>query len=425
MLATPVGRMKILIANKFFFRNGGSEVVLFQERNFLLKSGVEVIDFSMQDERNFESAYATYFVENQSYGRGSGDGVLGKLTSAIKFVHSSEAVRKIGQLIDTERPDIVHCHNIYHQLTPSIIGAAKRRGVPVVLTLHDYKPACPAYLRMRNGQVCSECIDHGFSRVLANRCADGSLGKSALLYAEAVVQKWLGSYEKVDVFLAPSAFLKDSVTKNRLPRERVQLLYNGIDTHVVQASTDDGGYILYIGRLSHEKGVRTLLEAHAMLDRAPPLVVAGTGPLESELKARYSNAKFIGHVTGDTLHQAIRAASVIVVPSEWYENCPMSVLEAMAYGKPVIASDIGGIPELVAHGETGLLFEPGNSRNLCEHLQALMGDLDRRHEYGTAARQRIEAHFSLERHNQRLMEVYSSLLKGRDAIINPVVERAQ
>lgn len=404
--------MKVLIANKFFFRNGGSEVVLFQERDFLMKSGVEVIDFSMRDPRNLDSPYSPYFVEHQSYGNGAGGGVFGQVASAIKFIHSAEAVRKIGQLIDKEKPDIVHCHNIYHQITPSIVGAAKRRGIPVVFTLHDYKTVCPAYLRLRDGHVCSECIDSGFSRVIANRCADGSFGKSALLYAEAVVQKFLGNYEMVDVFLSPSAFLLDAVTKHRLPRDRVKLLYNGIDLNTVAPATDDDGYILFIGRLSQEKGIRTLLKAHAMLSPAVRLVVAGTGPMEKELKAGFPGVSFVGHVTGDELHRTIKAASAIVVPSECYENCPMSVLEAMAYGKPVVASKIGGIPELVVHGVTGLLFEPGNRDMLHSHLSAIMENAPMRREYGSAGRKRVESHFSLEQHNKGLMEAYTPLLGG-------------
>lgn len=403
--------MKVLLANKFFFRNGGSEAVLFQERDFLMKSGVEVVDFSMQDERNFESLYSSYFVENQSYGNGAGRGVFGQLASAIKFVHSAEAVNKIGRLIDKEKPDVVHCHNIYHQLTPSIIGAAKRRGVPVVLTLHDYKPVCPAYLRLRNGHVCSDCLDGGFGKVLSNRCADGSLGKSALLYAEATVQKWMGNYEMVDAAVAPSRFLADSVSPRRFPKERMRLLYNGIDVDSVAPSLGDEGYILFFGRLSQEKGVHTLFEAHSAMKGKIGLVVAGTGPLEKQLREKFPQAKFTGHVTGDKLRTTIENASVVVVPSECYENCPMSVLEAMAFGKPVIASDIGGIPELVVHGETGLLFEPGNKEVLASNMSDLMKNAVKRREYGMAGRKRVEEHFSLERHNKGLMEVYTSLLK--------------
>jgi len=273
--------MRVLLANKFFFRNGGSEVVMFQERDYLLEQGHAVVDFSMRDERNFESVYAESFVGRQDYRRSGGK--LGQLRSMLTFVHSPEAVRKIGALIDQTRPDLLHCHNIYHQLTPSIIGAAKRRGVPVVLTLHDYKPVCPTYNRVRHGGPCSLCLDGDFRQVLSNRCADGSRVKSLLLYAEAVVQRHLGNYEMVDAFIAPSRFMAESIA-HRIPRERVKLLYNGVDTEVVRGSGVDAGYALYLGRLSREKGVATLLEAHAAAGGRWPLVVAGTGPLGAELK---------------------------------------------------------------------------------------------------------------------------------------------
>lgn len=400
--------MKVLQANKFFFRNGGSEAVLFQEREFLLQSGHEVVDFSMQDPRNLPSDYAPYFVENQSYE--SAGGAMAKVGAAIKLVHSAEAVRNIGRLIDDARPDLVHCHNIYHQLTPSIIGAAKRRGVPVVLTLHDYKPACPVYTRLRNGEVCSDCLDGSFSNVLRHRCADGSLGKSALLFAEATVQRLMGNYEKVDMFIAPSEFMRKSVTQQRLAKDRVSVIYNGIDCQAIDVATQDEGYALYLGRLSPEKGVETLLTAHAEVADRFPLLVAGTGPLEQTLRSRFTRAKFLGHLGGDELQRTIRNAAVIVIPSEWYENCPMSVLEAMAFGKPVIASNIGGIPELVTHGETGLLFRPGDRTQLKEHLVQLMDHAELRAAYGERARKEAETSFSLEQHNSALLHLYSTVL---------------
>jgi len=399
--------MKVLFANKFFFRNGGSEVVMFQERDFLLCEGHEVVDFSMQDDRNFASDYADYFVDQQDY---RGGGKLGKLKSALTFVHSPEAVRKVGALIDATQPDLVHCHNIYHQLTPSIIGAAKARGVLVVLTLHDYKPVCPAYTRLRGGKPCSACLDGDFAQVLKRRCAEGSLGRSALLYAEAVVQRRLGNYEKVDRFIAPSRFMRDSVL-HRFRPEQVVLLYNGVDLAGIAPSGRDEGYALYLGRLSHEKGIEALLHAHDSTQAAWPLVVAGTGPLAGEFKTKYPTAKFIGHVAGDALRATISGAAVVVVPSEWYENCPMSVLEAMAYGKPVIGSRMGGIPELVADGETGLLFDAGNVKELQEKLGTLMAAPDLRQTMGKAARERVEKEFSLERHNAGLMDIYKSLVK--------------
>ncbi len=399
--------MKILFANKFFFRNGGSEVVMFQERDYLLGAGHEVVDFSMQDERNFPSQNSAFFVGRQDYRSGSGK--LGKLKSALSLIHSGEAVEKMSALIRETRPDLVHCHNIYHQLTPSIIGAAKKLGVPVVLTLHDYKPVCPTYNRLRDGEPCSDCLDGDFSHVLRNRCAEGSLGKSALLYAEAVVQRVRGSYEKVDAFIAPSRYMQQSIA-HRVPDDRIRLLYNGIDTNEVRGSGADDGYVLFLGRLVREKGVETLLKAHANSSAGWRLAIAGTGPLGDELMAKYNPSNFVGYVAGDALKAMIDRASVVVVPSEWYENCPMSVLEAMAYGKPVVGSRMGGIPELVEDGKTGLLHEAGNVNELTSALDRLMSSAELRQQMGMAGRQRVETAYSLDSHNAGLMKIYKSIL---------------
>ena len=404
--------MKILIANKFFFHKGGAEVVMFQERGHLLQSGQDVIEFSMQDARNFESAYKAHFVSGKDY-RTDND-LSKKLGLALSFVHSGEAIRNIAQLIDKVRPDLMHCHNVYHQITPSIISVAKSRGIPVLLTLHDFKPLCPTYLRLRAGRPCSLCLDGHFHHVLTKRCADGSIGQSALLYAEAVIQRWLGSYEKVDRFLAPSQFMRNAAV-HRFRPERVALLYNGVDTDEIKASTKDEGYVLYLGRLSKEKGVHTLLSAHETAGTWD-LVVAGTGPLAEDLQRRYRKARFAGHLTGSQLKGAIDCASAIVVPSEWYENCPMSVLEAMAHGKPVVASRIGGIPELVIDGETGVLFEPGNASDLARQVSQLMNNPTLRARMGAAGRERAVQQFSIEKHNANLLAVYRSLLRTPDAL---------
>jgi glycosyltransferase involved in cell wall biosynthesis len=403
--------VKILLANKFFFRNGGSEAVLFQERDYLRDTGVEVVDFSMQDQRNIDSPFASFFVDNQSY-EGSATGRrASQLRAAIKLIHSTEAVDKIGALIDHTRPDLVHCHNVYHQLTPSIIGAAKRRGLPVVLTLHDYKPVCPVYLRLRDGKVCSECIDRGPSRVVVNRCADNSLGKSLLLYAEAVVQRVLRSYEQVDAVIAPSRFMRDSVAPRRFRTDRVTVIPNGVDVAHTQVSDRDDNYVLYMGRLSPEKGIETLLEAHAAVAEEVDLLVAGTGPMEAGLRRRYPKARFVGHLSGEALQDAIRGSSVVVAPSSCYENCPMSVLEAMAFGKPVLGSDIGGIPELIVSGETGFLFPPNDPVALRSQLLRMMEQPALRMALGAAGRKRAVEHYSLEQHNRALIKLYGSLME--------------
>lgn len=403
--------MKVLIANKFFYRKGGSETVMFQERDFLLASGVDVVDFSMQDERNLASPYQETFVSARSYDEDAKGGLIARAGAALRLVHSPEAVSKIGELIDRTRPDLVHCHNVYHQLTPSIIGAAKQRGVPVVLTLHDYKPICPVYTCLRDGETCVQCIDNNFFNVVRNRCSDGSLARSALLYAEAKVQQMKRSYENVDLVIAPSQFMASKVSQARFESARVQVLYNAVDASTITASKEDDGYLLYLGRLSAEKGIETLVEAQARANVAP-LVVAGTGPLEARLHADYPDVDFRGHLSGAELEATIRKAAAIVIPSRWFENCPMSVLEAMAYGKPVIGSDIGGIPELVQHEVTGLLFPAGDTDALAGQITRLMEQPKLRKSYGCAARQRLEQEFSIDTHNQKLLQLYNSVVNA-------------
>ncbi len=399
--------MKVLVANEFLFNNGGSEAVMFQERMFLTNTGTEVVDFAMQHDRNIQSPYAAHFVSRKDYRSGRS---LGKISSALSLIHSPEAVSKLASLIDETRPDLMHCHNIYHQMTPSIVGVAKSRGIPVVLTLHDSKPVCPVHTLMRAGKLCALCLDGDFHHVLSNRCADGSIAQSAALYMEAVIQRWLGSYEKVDRFLAPSGFMRDSVLR-RFSADRVKLLYNGVDVPNVSANGRDKGYVLYCGRLAPGKGAETLLRAHEAAGCKWPLVIAGTGPLKDALEQQFTrNVRFAGQLSGEAFRTAIAEAAVVVVPSEWCENCPMSVLEAMAYGKAVIATRIGGIPELVTDQVTGFLFQPGNTEELRIHLECLMDDAARRARMGVAGRIRVEKDFSIEKHNAELMSVYQSLV---------------
>jgi glycosyltransferase involved in cell wall biosynthesis len=401
---------KVLFANKFMFRNGGSEAVMFDEMAWLRQRDLDIVDFSMRDPRNLPSRFDPYFVSGKSYRAGSR---ISKLRSVASLIRSKEAVDNIARLIRDERPDILHCHNIYHQLTPSIINTAVKLRTPVVLTLHDYKPICPVYTQLSNGTVCSSCNDGKFEALLQKRCADGSLGKSALLWAEARYHSLAGSYHNVSKFIAPSRFMRDAVAR-RFGDDKVVHIPNGIDASLIEPSKRDDGYILYLGRLSAEKGVATLLKAHAADRGAWRLIVAGTGPLLAELQASYPAAEFPGHLGGADLADVIRKASMVVVPSEWNENSPVSILEAMAYGKPVVASRIGGIPELVRHGQTGLLFTPKDHAQLGISIRALLTNAERRARLGAEARRMVEKHHSLEAHGAALLALYQSVASQFD-----------
>jgi len=329
---------------------------------------------------------------------------------AGKFIHSSEAVFNITKLIDAEKPHIAHLHNIYHQLTPSIISVLNKKGVKVVLTLHDGKLACPSYLMLDKGRICNACEGSSFWKPLSKNCL-GSRGQEFLLMLEAYWHKWAKSYEKVDLFLSTSRFYLDLV-KRRIHEEKIRVLPNGIDLNSSPLSLKDNGYALYLGRLSREKGIETLLKAHSRMRNGMPLKVVGTGPFESHMRQRYKKAQFLGYLSGIELERVLANASFVVVPSEWYENCPMVVLEAMAIGKAVIGSRIGGIPEQIDDGKTGLLFEMGNVNELVEKMKLLSENTEMRRKLGMLARKKIETKYSLDVHCRQLMQIYKSLLSN-------------
>lgn len=394
------------MANKYFFLNGGSEKVFFQERDYLLKKHISVIDFSMNHYKNLETKYSEYFVKNVNYHYHRG--LARKFRTAISVIHSPEVIRKITTLADKEPPDIAHFHNIYHQLTPSIIPVLKRKGIKIIMTLHDYKLVCPSYLMLKKGKICQECLYGKYYKAFITRCQE-SLLNGALLSAEAYWHLWKRSYDHVDLFISPSKFLAELITTHRIDQRRVTTLRNGIDVERYEPQYHDSGYVLYFGRLSKEKGIFTLLNAHASCSEIP-LKIAGSGPLEKELKDLFINAEFLGYQSGDKLMELVRNSAYVVVPSEWNENCSMVVLEAMALGKPLIGSKVGGIPEQIEDGKTGFLFEMNNTDELVRKMKQLWKNKYLRMKMGRASRRKIEEKFSLQKHCSELLNLYYKVL---------------
>ena len=388
--------------------NGGSERVFLQERDFFQQRHISVIDFSMQDPRNFESEYSDYFVPHIDYHE-HGGGMVQRLKAALSFIHSRDAVKRLSVLLAKYRPDVVHMHNIYHQITPSIIPMIAEKGIKSVLTIHDGKLVCPSYLMLNKGRICTSCREGDFYKALVSGCQD-SLSKGILLCTEAYWHKWKSSYDSVDLFISPSQFMADLVA-TRISSSKVVVLRNGIDSDMYQPEYKPGDYALFLGRLSREKGIGTLLRAHSMLQGAIPLKVVGTGPLESELKEEFPGAEILGYKTGSGLAELTKNAAFVVVPSEWYENCSMVVLEAMAFGKPVIASRIGGIPEQVQDGCNGLLFDAGNTEQLAEKIELLWSSPKVMEQMGKAGREKLERDFCLKKHCQNLLSLYEHLIK--------------
>ncbi|MFM5419654.1 glycosyltransferase family 4 protein [Aeromonas veronii] len=403
--------MKVLFANKFFFMKGGAETVLFQEREMVRQAGHQVIDFAMQHPDNLPSPQSGYFPASVDYHQRHG--LFDRLKIAARFIHNQEACDRLAELIRAERPDIVHFHNIYHQLTPAIIRVAKSLGCKTVLTAHDYKVACPNYSMLVDGEPFELTrIEGSWLKLFRHQWQEGSWGKSLLLSAEAAWQQWRRNYEQVDALVAPSAFMA-GMLRTRLPASRIEVILNGIDVESSRESGEDRGYFLFLGRLMAEKGVETLARAHQRMTRPAGLKIVGGGPLLAHLGQHYPNAELLGFKQGEALLDLLRHAKGVVVPSEWYENCSMSVLEAMAYGKPVIGARIGGIPEQIRDGLDGLLFEAGNADELARCMDRLVAEPEQTAAMGRSARQRLIDNYSLASHQQALLALYQSLLEEK------------
>ncbi len=360
----------LLSINNYYYVRGGAEVVFLEHNRLFEKAGWNVVPFSMQHPNNLSSEWAPHFIDELEFGGAYSP--WQKIRMAAKAVYSTEAQEKVGDLINRVKPKLAHAHNIYHHLSPAILRTLHDASVPVVLTLHDLKIACPSYHMLSAGEVCERCKGGKLRNVVVHRCMKGSVALSGLVWLEATLHRALNTYlDCVDRFVVPSQFLLNKLVEWGWPRERFLHIPNFVDAHKLVPNFRPGEYFVYVGRLSKEKGLDTLIRAVAKSGTKG--LVVGTGPMEQVLKGLVqdlgADVKFAGYQTGDALHDCIRGARALVLPSEWYENAPLSILEAHALGKPVIGAKIGGIPEMVLEGVTGHTFASRSVDELAALLQ--------------------------------------------------------
>ena len=405
----------LLSINNYYYYRGGAETIFLEHNRLFTELGWNVTPFAMRHPQNLATPWSKYFVDEIELG--ASYSLVGKLVRVPKVIYSLEARRRLAALLRAAPADICHAHNIYHHISPSILGLLRRRGIPTVLTLHDLKIACPAYNMLAPDGICERCRGGRVYNVVAHRCIKGSLALSGIVMAEAIVHRLLGSYRKcVSRFIVPSRFYVEKLLEWGVAPALLTHVPNFVDAARYEPGYEPGTSFMYFGRLSREKGLATLIRAAAA--SGSQLTIVGTGPQLEELRklaAQLSaNVSFPGYQTGAALHDHIRAARAVVLPSEWYENAPMSVLEAYALGKPVIGARIGGIPELIREGQTGTTFASGNVESLA---QTLLGFSARpRPEIavmGRNARAWVEEAFSLSAYTQRVLKIYQEL--GVDA----------
>ncbi len=410
--------MRICLVNTFHYRRGGDCTYTFDLADLLRLKGHEVVHFAMRHRENVDSEYSEFFADHIDFGEAfRSRNPIERLKAFTRSLYSGEARQKFGRLLDKTRPDIVHLQNFRRHLTFSVVGAAKERGLPVVFTAHDYDPVCPNSLLLAKGRICTACKGRHFYKAALARCKENSLAGSLAIALEGTFTRFRKYYDLIDVIITPSAFARDRLVDCGFDRAKVRVVHNFIDTGSYTPHYGGEG-VIYFGRLVVEKGLDSLVR----VGRGMPdvrIIMAGDGPererletLSEELavKSDRGNVEFLGYVDRSRLHRIVSQTMCVAMPSIWYENFPYTVLEAFALGKPVVASNIGGMPEMVADGETGLLFEPGSVRGLDGAVRYLLENPGRVREMGRKARQRVEREFDAETHYKRIMEIYDSLV---------------
>lgn len=401
----------LLSINTYHYRRGGSDAVFFEHDALLRGSGWNTAMMTMHHPKNEASPWSAFFVDELEFGHAYG--VLQKLSMAGKVIYSLEARRKLDKLLACFHPDVAHVHCIYHHISPSILPLLKARGIPVVMTAHDLKLCCPAYKMLNRGGICEKCKDGNLLNVAANRCLRDSLVVSSLVMVESMAHRALGLYrDNLDRIVVPSQFFRDKHIEWGWPAAKLVYIPNFVRAEGFTPQFEPGDYFFYFGRLALEKGVATLIRAAAQA--GVRLRLAGTGPEGDSLKALAAETggdiEFLGFVSGEPLWKLLREARAVVLPSEWFENAPMSVLETYASGKPVIGARIGGIPEMVTEGVTGWLFESGSVDELAEKLEHVQNQTEKEISIvGRAARRMVEEEFNEQRYFAAMQRLYASL----------------
>ncbi len=405
--------MRILYCNKYNFPFSGTEAYLFEVMALMRSRGHETALFSMADPRGEPTEYDRHFVPHIDFKK-PGGGPLAKVKDAAHAIYSRDAQLRLRRMIAEYRPDIAHVRNIYHHLSPSILWELKAHGIPVLYHLNDFKLLCPNYNLVAKGEVCERCKGNQFWHVITQNCHAGPRGVGLVLAAEAYVHLGLKTYQKcIDRFLAPSRFVKDKLVENGWDRQKIDVLphFQKLPEHPPDAPSD--APILYFGRLSTEKGVADLIRAMDYLPNMR-LQIAGDGPQRNELQSLaaelgLTNVSFLGHVSSTELDRVIAACRFTILPSRAYETLGKSILESYAWGRPVIASDLGSRRELIVEGETGLLYRGGNVDDLVRSIRFLDERPELTAKMGAAGRDRIRTYHSPETHYLALSLLYEKM----------------
>ena len=399
--------MKILMVNKFLYPNGGSETYMFKLGAYLKSIGHEVEYFGMEHEGRIVSNSLDLYTETMDFHNSS---ALKKLKLSLKTVYSKEARDKMKRLIDEFEPDVVHLNNFNFQLTPSIIYAVKEKNIALVETVHDCQIACPnhrMYIEQKS-KNCDACLGGNYFNCVKNKCVHNSSLQSFLASAESFIYHKKNTYNLVDKYICPSNYMKETIKKGRIEESKLTVLHNFVEKDNKDYKIKNNEkYVLYFGRLSIEKGIKTLVDVIKELPNIK-FVFVGDGPLEDYCKS-IDNLKLAGRKSGDELKSYIANAAFSVCPSEWYENCPMTVIESLSLATPVIGSDLGGIPELISDNFTGLIFKHNDKEDLKAKISYLYNNDEITSRMSKNAVN--SSNNTIENYTEKLLKIYGECVK--------------
>ena len=405
--------MRVLLINNFHYLKGGSEAVYFNMARMFTQAGHDVLFFSCTSDRNLEYGANEHFVAPNSE--------VNPVVGAMRYIYNGSAACALDKLLTEHRVDIAHIHLFWGGLSSSILGVLKRHKVPVVHTAHDYRMICPAYtLRRPDGTICDSCYGGNYLHCIAHKCSKNSLLRSCLMSGEFFFRNWfIRPLKAIDglVFVSRFSYEQHLKALPALAQKQTLVAHNAIDFLPESAiSQQMGSYYLYFGRLSHEKGLVTLIEAFNALSDLR-LKIVGEGPMESSLREIASaNIEFCGYQSGDALRQTIRQCKAIVVPSEWYENNPMTIIEASMAGIPTIGARIGGIPEIIVEGKTGYIFTSKSVSELTEAVTKLEAlSAEQYQAMSLECRKFADEKFSSRALYEKIIKFYTSILESYES----------
>ena len=405
--------MKILLVNKFHYLKGGCEKYYFELGDLLKQHGHEIAFFSMKSDKNVKTNEKEYFVDEIDLNNGS------KL-KALDVIYSKKNKRKMLQVIEDFKPDVIHLNNFQRQLSESIVEAANKKKVPVVFTAHDVQAICPAITMLdTKKQICELCKNGKYLNCIKKKCVKDSLLKSMLAAFEGKYYRVKKVYnKKISWIVVPSNFYKQKMIEDGIEEKHITAIHNFVDLDEYNLELQDEGFALYIGRLSKEKGILNLIEAFSSIE-GRKLFIAGDGPekqrIENIIKERHIENRIVllGYLKQEKVKEYICKARFVVVPSIWYENCPYSVMETLAIGKPVIGANIAGIPELVNDKINGLLYKYDSISELEAKMKILYENPKLAKQYGENAKKIATDDYDKEKYYSKIMDIYNKVIKEK------------